>query len=176
MIGEIRELYAYNRWANHRLLDAASRLGPEAFTKDLGSSFPSVRDTLAHILAAEWIWLERWRGRSPTGPPDAWDLSTPDAIRGAWAEVERDRQAFLAGLDDAAPGREIAYRNTGGEPFEQPLGQMLRHVVNHSSYHRGQVVTMLRQLGAEPPATDLILFYRERGSPRHEGAAGGAWP
>lgn len=165
MIDEIRELYAYNRWANRRLLDAASRLSPEAFTRDLGSSFPSVRDTLAHIVAAEWVWLERWRGRSPTGPPEAWDLSTPDAIRGAWEEVERDRQAFLAGLDDAAPKREIAYRTTSGQPFEQPLGQMLRHVVNHSSYHRGQVVTMLRQLGAEPPPTDLILFYRERVTP-----------
>lgn len=165
MIDEIRELYAYNRWANRRLLDAASRLSPEAFTRDLGSSFPSVGDTLAHIVAAEWVWLERWRGRSPTGPPDAWDLSTPGTLRAAWEEVDRNRQAFLVELTEAASGREIAYRTTSGQPFEQPLGQMLRHVVNHSSYHRGQVVTMLRQLGAEPPPTDLILFYRERVTP-----------
>lgn len=159
---EIRELYAYNRWANHRTLEAASALSEEAFTRDLGSSFPSVRDTLAHVLAAEWIWLQRWKGTSPTGTPQDWDLSTPKAIRARWAEVEREREAFVSVLTDEDLRRAVNYRNTVGQPFENTLEEMLRHVVNHSSYHRGQVVTMLRQLGAEPVGTDLIRFYRER--------------
>ncbi len=159
---DIRELYAYNRWANHRTLDAVVPLDEEAFTRDLGSSFASVRDTLAHVLAAEWVWLRRWRGSSPTGTPEDWDLSTLEAIRGRWAEVEREREEFLSGLTDEDLHRAMAYRNTAGEAFENTMGQMLRHVVNHSSYHRGQVVTMLRQLGAEPAGTDLIQFYRER--------------
>ena len=161
MVDEIRELYAYNRWANHRMLDAASSLSVDAFTRDLGSSFPSVRATLVHILASEWMWLSRWRGESPSGFPEGWGDSTFDALRARWSEVERDQQAFVSELTEEAVGRSVAYRNTRGEPFEQPLAQMLRHVINHSTYHRGQVTTMLRQLGAETVATDLIRFYRE---------------
>ena len=161
---DIRGLYAYNRWANRRMLDAAAALEPAAFTKDMGSSFPSVRDTLVHILAAEWVWLSRWQGNSPTGLP-SWDLSTCEALREKWSEVERDQEAFVSGLADEDLTRVIAYGDTRGTAWENRLGQMLRHVVNHSSYHRGQVVTMLRQLGAVPPSTDLIRYYREGGGP-----------
>lgn len=168
VIDEIRELYAYNRWASRRIVDAASRLSADELARDLGSSFSSVRDTLAHILAAEWVWLERWRGRSPEAVPDSWNLGTPDELRAKWAEVEDDQAALLSELSEQDLLRRVAYRNTTGEAFEQPMGQMLRHVVNHSTYHRGQVVTMLRQLGAEAPSTDLILFYRQRGAEARE--------
>jgi len=161
-VEEIRELYAYNRWANARILGAAAALDPAAFARDMGSSFPSVRDTLVHILAAEWVWLSRWQGTSPIGLP-TWDLSTCDEVRERWAEVEREQQAFIARLTDADIRRSMAYRDTRGRAWENELGQMLRHVVNHSSYHRGQVITMLRQLGAETVATDLIRYYREGG-------------
>jgi uncharacterized damage-inducible protein DinB len=161
---EMRDLYAYNRWANRRVLDAAARLSPEQLSRDLGSSFPSVRETLAHVLAAEWVWLTRWRGSSPPGLPESWDLSSLKVVRAQWAEVEADQRAFVEGLDEAALDRVVAYRDTRGTPYENPLGQLLRHVVNHSTYHRGQVITMLRQLGAEAVATDLVLFCRERGA------------
>lgn len=161
MIQEIRELYAYNRWANHRVLDAVAALDPASFTRDLGSSFPSVQATLAHILGAEWIWLSRWRGTSPTGIPASWDLSTLDALRARWVHVEREQAAYVAGLTDADLDRAIDYRDLKGNPFTNTLGQMLRHVVNHSTYHRGQVATMLRQLGAEAVSVDLIRYYRE---------------
>lgn len=160
MIQVARELYAYNRWANHRTLDAVAALNEEAFNRDLGSSFPSVRDTLAHVLAAEWVWLRRWKGTSPRGTPDDWNLSTLEAIRARWTEVERKQEAFVSGLEDGDLRRVVAYRNTAGRPFESTIGEMLRHVVNHSTYHRGQVVTMMRQLGAEPAGTDLIQYYR----------------
>jgi uncharacterized damage-inducible protein DinB len=161
MIPEILDLYAYNRWANDRVLDAAAALTPVELDRDLKSSFPSVRETLAHILTAEWVWLSRWNGVSPGGPPAGWDLSTLDGIRGRWSEVERERAALLASLDDDALERTIDYRNTKGEPFSSPLVHLLRHVVNHSSYHRGQVVTMLRQLGHAAPATDLVIYHRQ---------------
>jgi uncharacterized damage-inducible protein DinB len=162
MLKEIQELYDYNRWANHRILDATAKLSQEQFTKDLRSSFPSIRDTLVHILSGEWIWLTRWKGNSPTGFPDTWDTLTREGLRKQWQEVERDQTAFLADLTEESLNRVIAYRNTAGQPFANPLWQMMRHVVNHSTYHRGQVTTMLRQLGAETVATDLILFFRER--------------
>nr|PZN91576.1 MAG: damage-inducible protein DinB [bacterium] len=161
MIDELRELFAYNRWANRRILDAAAKLGPEALDKDLGSSFPSIRATLVHILGAEWLWLSRWKGTSPTGLPDSWDLSTLDAIRARWAEFEREQKEFIDSLGEDDLRRAVSYRNVKGEPFTNTMAQMLRHVVNHSTYHRGQVITMLRQLGAEPVSTDLIAYYRE---------------
>lgn len=160
-VEEFRDLYAYNRWANRRVLGAAARLSPEVLSRDLGSSFPSVLATLAHVLAAEWIWLERWRGSSPPGLPESWELSSLEAVRVRWAEVEAGQRAFVEGLDEPALERAISYRNTAGTPYQNPLGQLLRHVVNHSTYHRGQVVTMLRQLGAEAVATDYVVYLRE---------------
>ncbi|MBI4544743.1 MAG: DinB family protein [Gemmatimonadetes bacterium] len=162
MVEEICELYEFNRWANARVLEATAGLSGEQFTKDLRSSFTSVRDTLVHILGAEWIWLSRWKGVSPGGLPAAWEFPTWEAVRDRWREVETEQTAFVAGLVEESLQQVIAYRNTKGEPFAYPLWQMLRHVVNHSTYHRGQVITMLRQLGAAAVATDLLRFYDEK--------------
>jgi uncharacterized damage-inducible protein DinB len=159
---EIFELFEYNRWANDRLLNAVEPLSTEQFTRDLKSSFLSVRDTVVHIMGAEWIWLQRWLGTSPAGAPDEWGVATLETIRERWAEIEAQRKTFLASLTPASLAAPVAYRNTKGEPFTNPLGQLLRHVVNHSTYHRGQVATMLRQLDMPPISTDLVLFYRQR--------------
>lgn len=169
---EFRQLFDYDRWADRRVLDAVSALEPDELTRDLGGSHPSVRATLAHILGADWIWLERCRGRSPAGFPDGWDLSTFDALVARWRRVEEARRDFVEGLDDADLRRTVSYRNTKGAAFENPLWQLLRHQVNHASYHRGQVVTMLRQLGAEPVSTDLILYHRERAGAPGSGRPG----
>lgn len=160
---EIRDLYAYHRWANGRVLEAAGRLPVADFDRDLRSSFPSVRETLAHVLASDWVWLSRWRGNSPTARPQ-WDVATHAALSARWREVEADQRRFLEGLVADDLERTIAYRQLSGTAFSAPLGQLLRHVVNHATYHRGQAVTLLRQLGAEPPPTDLVLFHRERGA------------
>jgi uncharacterized damage-inducible protein DinB len=162
MVEEIRELYAYNRWANRAVLAACGRLDAEELTRDLKSSFPSVLATLVHILSAEWIWLERWQGSSPKAMPERWRTFGLDALTEQWREVEHGQIAFLERLTETALESEIAYRSLAGEGYQAPLWQLLRHVPNHSTYHRGQVVTMLRQLGATAPATDLVLFYRER--------------
>lgn len=161
VIEELRDLYAYDRWATDRILDAAERLTPEQRTRDLGSSHPSVLATLAHLASADWVWLERWRGVSPTGIPDDWDVSTLAGVRERWESVLDERRRFVEGLTEADLGREVGYRTTAGVPHRDPLDRLLRHVVNHATYHRGQVVTMLRQLGAEPPSTDLVLYYRD---------------
>src|SRR5690606_15289841 len=99
MVDEIRGLYAYNRWANDRILGATSGLTDEELTRDLRSSFPSIRATLVHMIDAEWIWLSRWRGTSPAAPPE-WDASSHAAIRARFDEIDRDRAQFLATLDD----------------------------------------------------------------------------
>jgi len=157
-----RALFDYNRWANDLVLDATAALSPDEFARELGGSFPSVRATLAHILASEWVWLRRWKGGSLTGVPEGWDLSDHPSIRAHWDQVEAERSDYLAALRHQDLERVIDYRNTAGEPFRNTLTEMMRHVVNHSSYHRGQVTSMLRILGARTVATDLIRYYRSR--------------
>ena len=161
MIDEIRGLYGYHRWANDRILDVTAGLSAEELNRDLRSSFPSIRETLLHMLFAEWVWMCRWNGTSPAAAPDDWDVATLAAIRARFDEVDRARTDFLSRLDDQALHRVVAYRNTSGQPFENPLWQLLRHVVNHAAYHRGQVTTMVRQLGRDAVSTDLVQYYRE---------------
>ncbi len=162
MLEGIQELYQYNRWANRRLTAVTATLTPEQLGRDLGSSFPSVHDTLVHMLFAEWIWLSRWRGTSPTGIPEEWDLSTHQALVGAWGVVEAEQDAFLGGLTEDRLQAPVRYANTKGTPYSLPLVSLMRHVANHATYHRGQLVTMLRLLGVEPVATDMVLFHMER--------------
>jgi uncharacterized damage-inducible protein DinB len=161
---DFRHLYGFNRWANARILDASAMLAREQFVKTIPSSFPSVRDTLAHILAAEWIWLERWKGTSPKALLDAGSFPTLEALRERWRAFEREQRAFLESVRDPDLGKILTYVNTKGETWSYPLGRTIQHVANHSTYHRGQVTTMLRQLGAEPPPTDLLVFEDEVGS------------
>jgi uncharacterized damage-inducible protein DinB len=160
---ELKRLFAYNRWATTRTLDAVASLTPEELTRDLKSSFPSVVATLAHGLGAERVWLTRWQGTSPTAFPPESSLATLADVRAAWDELWRDQQTYLAGLGDVDVARPLAYKLFNGQADTQPLGDLMRHVINHATYHRGQVVTMLRQLGKTPPSTDYIRFVREGG-------------
>jgi uncharacterized damage-inducible protein DinB len=161
-VEDFRLLYDYNSWANHRTLDACAALSEEQFTRNLGSSFRSVRDTLAHICGVEWLWLERWHGRSHNALPPAAEFPNVASLRRRWDEVERNLLDYVASLTPEDIQRIIQHKTTQGVPQAGPLWQMLQHLVNHGTYHRGQVATMLRQLGAKPFSTDLILFYRER--------------
>ncbi len=155
---DLERLYAYHRWANDRMLDAAQTLTAEQFHRDLSSSFASVRDTLVHMVSADWVWLQRWYGNSPAGWAEAATLQSVPDIRALWTQVEDGQAAFIASLDDEALDRPLAYTNIAGEPRELPLDAVLQHVVNHASYHRGQIATMLRQLGARVGSTDLVEF------------------
>ena len=161
-VEDFRRLYDYNSWANHRTLEACATLNDEQFTRDLHSSFRSVRDTLVHIMLVEWLWRERWLGRSPDKYPPASDFPSLESVRQRWAEAERNLLDYVSALKPEDIDRVIAHKTTAGVPQSAPLSQMLQHLVNHGTYHRGQVATMLRQLDAKPIGTDLIVFYRER--------------
>lgn len=163
-VDDFHVLYQYNSWANHRTLESCATLTNDQFTRDLGSSFPSVRDTLAHIYGAEWIWLERWHGRIPTALPTASDFPDMESLRKRWAEHERNLHEYISALTPSELQRVVKYKNTSGVAFEGPIWPMLQHVVNHGSYHRGQIATFLRQLGTKCASTDLIQFHRERAS------------
>jgi uncharacterized damage-inducible protein DinB len=159
---DVRLLYDFNAWANRRTIEACAGLTPEQFTRDLASSFPSVRDTLAHIYGAEWIWLERWHRRVPTTLPSAADFPDFETTRRRLAEIDGSLVSYVASLTADDLPRVIEYKTVTGVAQAQPFWQMLQHLANHSTYHRGQVATMLRQLGTKATSTDLIGFYRDR--------------
>jgi len=165
-IDTLRELYDYNYWARDRQLEACAALTEEQFLRPMGSSFSSVRDTLAHLVAVESIWHERWRGRSPSqadarAHAAAFAAETfPDlaVVRDRWKSVEKDVRGYLAELSEQALQQPLTYINMKGERWTYPLWQTLLHVVNHQTYHRGQITTLLRQLGVAAPAIDYLVM------------------
>jgi uncharacterized damage-inducible protein DinB len=165
----LRTLFAYNQWANGRLLDAAAHVKAEDFTRELGASHGSVRGTLVHVVFGEWDWLRLWLGDSAKEiaekepPPEAFpDVAT---LHSAWVTIVRDQQAFIDALEDEVLNAVSSFEGFQGEPWKLSLADTMQHVLNHSSYHRGQVVTLLRQLGHTPPNTDFLIFLREERQP-----------
>lgn len=168
---DIHLLYEYDRWANNKVLQAASALSNEQFMRDLGGSFSSVRDTIVHILAGEWNWLVYWQ-HTPHDAAFMTELKTrretlfnpaafPDcaAVQLKWLELEKDQIKFLNVLTDEKLESLLPARGT-----HIKLVHLMQHLTNHSTYHRGQVSLMMRQLAAAPAATDFHMFLAE--SPR----------
>ena len=154
----IRELYDYNTWANARILDTAAALTPVELLAPGGASFDSVRDTLVHTMGAQWLYLERWQGRSPRALPEAAAFGDLAAIRARWGEIEHDTQSFLAGLDDSRLAADLAYVNAKGETWTSPLWQQMVHQVNHATQHRSEAAVLLTQMGHSPGWLDLLYF------------------
>jgi len=159
---DLGRLLDYTEWANDRCLRAAATLAIEDFRRDLGSSHGGVRGTLSHMLGAEWLWLERWKGVSPAGMLDEPELGDAAALQARWQALEQQRRAWFEGLEETAVTSPLHYKTTTGIPYTASLWQLVQHMANHATYHRGQVVTMLRQLQATPLATDLLAWDRER--------------
>jgi len=181
-IADIHDLYAYNLWANRRMFSTVEELSDQQFARAMPSSFPSIQESVTHILAAEWIWLKRWTGASPRATVS--DTTTASAMHSALSNggvaldaiatlsglrkfadsIEQERQRYLGTLSEGNLSTRLNYTDMGGKEFSMPLVQLLQHVVNHGTYHRGQVTTLLRQLGAETISLDLLFFYREQQS------------
>jgi uncharacterized damage-inducible protein DinB len=154
----IRSLYRYSDWANQRILDTSARLTPEQLLGGGGASFDSVRDTLVHTMSAQWLYLERWHGRSPRTMFDPAEFPDVAAIRARWERVEHDTRAFVAELSDADLARTVEYTNTKGERWAYPLWQQMIHQVNHATQHRSEAAVMLTALGHSPGLLDLLYF------------------
>jgi len=156
---DIEFLYRYNRWANRTVLETVGALTSDQFNQKLGGSIPSVRETLVHLMGAEWIWLQRWKGVSPKALLNAAEFPDLDSIKARWRDIEREQMDFVGQVTDSSLEQPLRYVNLKGQTFEYPLGRALQHLVNHGSYHRGQVTNFLRQLGAQPAATDLLVYF-----------------
>ncbi len=165
---DIQVLYEYDRWANRRVLQAASALTPEQFTRDLGGGFRSLRDTLVHIIGGEWFYLAFWKAPSRSSALVA-DLkkrhtalfepsqfTSVAAVASKWAEVEAEQAEFVRSVTNESLAEMVPVREA-----KLRLAETMQHLANHSTYHRGQVALMMRQLGAEPLPTDFHVFLME---------------
>jgi uncharacterized damage-inducible protein DinB len=156
----LSRLLRYTVWANHRAMRAAATLGVDDFKRDLGASHGGVRGTLTHMMWAELVWLERWKGL-PTPPRlDESEFADVVALRDRWTVLEQHRQAWLEALGADGPAAPVRYKTTEGVAYENPLWQLVQHVANHATHHRGQLITFYRQLGARPVNTDMITWDR----------------
>jgi len=156
---DARELLDYNGWANRRLLDASSRLPPDDFARDLRTSFGSIKGTLVHILDSEQVWLDWWQSkpRPPQLEIDA--FAGPAALAAAFAALEGEQRAFVGRLTDESLRSSVLVKDR-----RYTLARLITHALSHSQYHRGQVASLLRQLGQAPPNTGFRTgFLDERG-------------
>jgi uncharacterized damage-inducible protein DinB len=164
-LADVKHLFDYTEWANGLALDAAAKLSDEDLRRDVNISHGSIFGTLLHMAGAEWIWLERWHGRSPAGA-EAWSLwkteSCPDlaTLNLQWHQLIERRAAFISKLDEARLSAELSFILLNGDSNSMRLVDQMHHVANHATLHRGQVVGMIRQLGIAPPSTDMLFYLR----------------
>jgi uncharacterized damage-inducible protein DinB len=170
-LSDIKRLFEYTLWANDLAIDAARKLPDEGLHRDFGISHKSIFGTLLHMAGADWIWLERWNGRSPA-KAEAWSQWTTEScadlamLNERWSNVIDRRFKYVSELDESRLAAELPFTLLSGDPSSMPLVDQMQHIANHSTMHRGQIVGMIRQLGIEPPSTDLLFYLRREISPK----------
>ena len=157
-----RDLLAYTVWADRIQLDALAQVDAADLERETGASHGSLRGTVAHMLGAQRLWLSRFLGNPLPAMPGEADYADLGSVRSGFEEYWSELEFFIASLTDEALAVEISWNNDRGEVLTQPLWQPLLHTATHDAYHRGQVTTMLRQLGYQPPGTDLAAYFAGR--------------
>lgn len=142
-------------------MEAASQLPLEQLTRDFGTADKSVLGTLVHIFAADRVWLARVSGSVPTTFISDADYHL-SVLQNDWPQVHEKWHSWAAGLTDQVAAGELSYSDMRGNRWQQPLWQVVVHVVNHGTHHRGQAAGFLRSMGQAPPPIDLTVFYRTR--------------
>jgi uncharacterized damage-inducible protein DinB len=159
----LTELYAYTHWANEKYLAAAEALTPEDFTRPQGHSWGSVHGMLVHMLAAEWIWLRRLLGNSPTHMFDPQDFPSLASIRTRWSAVRAELAGFLNAQTAESLQQIVHYRNTAGKPFSLPVWQILVHLANHATHHRGELAAMYALMNTPHEQDDWLIYFLQQG-------------
>lgn len=150
----------YHRWATAQVMEECTQLPSEQLLKNLHGSFPSIYDTLVHLYQADSVWLDRLH-EQPAGPLEKY--AAPGCMyefRDAWTLVQEKMLHWASQLSEPEWERTLSYKTRAGVPYDSQVWQIILHVVNHGTHHRGQVSSMLRQLGIKPVNLDLIAFYR----------------
>ncbi len=158
----LTDLTAYNQWANERMASALQKLTPAQLNLEQKSSFNTIRKTAEHIADCEYNWLKRINGDS-TWEYKAKNFEDINKMTEFWLQQSKAFVNLAEQSDDKKLEGVITYKNIKGDSFSNELYKIITHLMNHSTYHRGQLVTMMRGAGVtEIPATDLIAFYRMR--------------
>ena len=161
-IDDFKVLYEFNSWANARTRQAVESLPEEKIYIDMKNSFGSIHGTLVHLVGAENVWLQRVSGASVGVFIKGEQFPTYESLKTKWSEVEEGWQKYILALSEEVLPRTLTYKNLKGDEVSDIVWMALQHIVNHSTYHRGQITTMIRQAGGTPVGTDLIAFYRQR--------------
>jgi uncharacterized damage-inducible protein DinB len=163
-LSEARTLWDYNRWANHRVLDASAKVPPARLVEPVpGLSYGTILGALAHAYGTEYTWRSRCAdGVSPSRVPGPAEFAGLDALRKAWTDNDAANEDFFSALTADSLDRPVSYRTTAGAPFSQPLWEGLFHVVNHGTQFRAEAAVGLTAFGHSPGDLDLILFLRSR--------------
>jgi uncharacterized damage-inducible protein DinB len=149
----------YTIWASRRILKAAAALTPDELNRDFGTADRSVLGTLLHIGGADLVWIERMHGKSLTSHPYG-DRPTFDTLQTEWPRVWDRWRKYVEGLSEASAEEVVSYLTFKGVPYSTPVWQIVLHVVNHGTHHRGQAGGFIRSMGKTPPTLDLMEFYR----------------
>lgn len=157
---ELKTLHAYNSWASNRVFDRLATMPTDQYLQEMNASHGSIHATLIHLVGAEKVWLERFHGAAQPFLAENPPKSLAE-LKNVWEKVGFDTAKWLGAQSDKSLQGTFTTKTLNGETFTYVLWQAFQHVVNHSTYHRGQIITMMRQHGVQPPGTDLIMFYRE---------------
>jgi uncharacterized damage-inducible protein DinB len=158
---EIKTLVAYSAWATNRIFEALEALSPEETMRDMKSSHGSIHGTLTHLVGAEKMWLSRMSGTPDKATIKPTDVPTVADVKTTWEQTGFALAKFLGLQTDKKLEDTFGFLTLTGEQFTYRYGEALQHVVNHSTFHRGQVVALMRQMGHKPPDTGLTIFIRE---------------
>jgi uncharacterized damage-inducible protein DinB len=158
---DVQQLYDYDTWADLKLLEVIAAVTKDNYMKDLASSFGGIHGTLVHILSANKVWFARWTGKTPV-LLEVEDFPTVEVVKKQWDAYHCEIRNFVRSLTEEKLNAPLFYTDFKGNSYTQPLFQLMQHRVNHSSYHRGQVVTMLRQMGEKVVSTDMINYIRQK--------------
>ena len=161
-VKDLKSTFDYGYWANEKLLAVVSKLTPEQFTQPVAGSYGSIRNTLVHVLSAEWGWLSRCGGPQRGDALKADDYPTVDSLLAAWSKVEGYMNEFLSKLKDEDLVRIVEFTNPRGEKRSMPLGELMQHAAIHGVHHRGQVALLLRVLGHVPGNFDMLFYFAEK--------------
>ncbi|GIP04452.1 hypothetical protein J28TS4_28590 [Paenibacillus lautus] len=151
------QLYDYHIWANERLWDHLQSLPEGVFLQEVNLGFTSIAEVFGHLAAAEEVWFARIKEERPPSLA-ARPFGNMAAARQYLSRLQTEHHEYLASVGDM--GKVVTYHNTAGEAFQNSISEILQQVVNHGTYHRGNITTMLRHLGHKGIITDYIAFLR----------------
>ena len=150
--------FEYSLWASLKILEAAEMLSKEALEKDRGNSFGSILETLTHVFLADRVWWKRFNGEPYSTLLQVGDFYDLQKLKAEWPVVMGEFVAWIRAQDDSKFEERLFWRNIRGEDKEEVMYKILLHIVNHGTYHRGQVITMIKQAGGEVVSTDLVYY------------------